>query len=258
MTQMIVLSGILVIALLVFNSLLNHICGTDSSGEYSKVIEGTLTIAILYLVIIGLFGNSLVQIGIPFVDQLDTYKGLSDMFQQNPSLFTLECAELISLTFVISLISNYIPSSWGGNGMTGKIIRSIVLVLLGIVVSHYLLSLTQETLVFSYALTALQCFISGTALVTTPAMLIGKLLHVDSNHPVVSFLLKKLPETKIGKSLSTAASNSIILVFVVMIFESMYGDMSSLLSQVPALLSLFAPLVIMIIGLKLMVRSLIR
>ena len=66
---MIVLSGILVIALLVFNSLLNHICGTDSSGEYSKVIEGTLTIAILYLVIIGLFGNSLVQIGIPFVDQ---------------------------------------------------------------------------------------------------------------------------------------------------------------------------------------------
>lgn len=113
----------------------------------------------------------------------------------------------------------------------------------------------KKTVFFSWVLTALQCFLSGTALAMTPAMLIGNLLQLDPQNGVVSFLVKKLPQTKIGKAMSTAATNSIILIFVIMIFESQFGSVGDLMSQVPVLISLFAPLLIMIIGIRLMIKS---
>lgn len=253
--QIIILSGVLVILLMIFNAFLNHICGYDSSGEYGKVLEGTLTIAILYLVIIALFGNNLMPDGIPFVDKMDNYLSLTDMFRNSLSVFVMECAELISLTFIISLVSSFIPSTFGGSGITGKTIRSIVLVLVGVVANNYFLSLMEKTIFFSWAITALQCFLSGTALVMTPAMLIGNLLKLNPDSEIISFLIKKLPQTKIGKAMSTAASNSIVLVFVIMIFESQYGSMTALVNQVPALISLFAPIIIMIMGIRLMIKS---
>ncbi len=158
MIQVIVLSVILVILLLILNSFLNYICGVDSSGNHGKVLEGTLTIVILYFVIISLFGNQIISDGIPFVDQLDYYSSLTFMFRERPTVFAFECAELISLTFVISLISSYIPSSFGGNGITGTVVRGIVLVLIGVVANNYFIALVKKTTLFSWALTALQCF----------------------------------------------------------------------------------------------------
>ncbi len=255
MIQIIVMSVILVVLLILLNSFLDYICGIDSSGNHGKVLEGTLTIVILYFVIISLFGNQLISVGIPFVDQLDHYSSLMFMFEERPTVFVFECAELISLTFVISLISSYIPSTFGGNGITGAVVRGIVLVLIGIVANNYFLSLVKKTDLFSWALTALQCFFSGTALVLTPAAIIGKMLRLNPESEVVSFLITKLPQTKVGKAMSTAASNAILLVFVIMIFESQFGSIGNFVSQVPVLLSLFAPLLIMLMGIRLMIKS---
>ena len=193
--------------------------------------------------------------GIPFVDQLDNYSSITFMFKDSPGIFILECTELISLTFVISLISSFIPSGFGGDGFTGKVIRSVVLVLIGVVANNYFLALMKQTVFFSWALVALQCFLSGTALVMTPAMLIGNLLQLDPESNIVSFLVKKLPQTKIGKALSTAATNSILLLFVIMIFESQFGSIGAFMSQIPALISLFAPTIIVIIGIRLVVKA---
>lgn len=255
MVEMIMLSAILVTVLLILNAFLNHVFGYGSPDEYGKVLEGALTIAILYLVIIAMLGNNLMPSGIPFVDKMENYSSLTDMFKNDLSAFVMECAELISLTFIISLISELIPSTFGGEGITGKIIRSIVLVFIGVVANNYFLSLVGKTAAFSWAITALQCFFSGAALLVTPAMLIGEMLKLSPDSQVVSFFIKKLPETKIGKAMSTAASNSVFLVIVVMIFESQYGSMVSLVSQIPALIALFAPIVLMIIGIKLMLKS---
>lgn len=255
MIQVIVLSTALVILLLIFNSAINSICGLDASGSHGKVLEGTLTIFALYLVIISLFGGKLAADGMPFVDQLDNYPSITFMFQDRPAVFIYECAELISLSFLISLLSSCIPGNLGGAGITGTIIRSIVLVLVGIIANNYFIALVKKTSIFSWVLTALQCFFSGTALILTPAMVIGRLLQLDPENSIVAFLIKKLPQTKIGKAMSTAASNSTLLVLAIMIFESQFGSLSSLLSQVPMVISLFAPLVIMLIGIRLVIRS---
>lgn len=246
------------LTLLILNSFLNSVCGFDSSGDHGKVLEGTLTIVILYLIIIASFGNQLMPDGIPFIDQLDDYLSITFMFRDRPGIFILECAELISLTFVISLISSFIPSGFGGSGIAGKVIRSIVLVLIGVIVNNYIVFAIKKTVFFSWALVALQCFFSGAALAVTPAMLIGNLLQLDPKSEVVLFLVKKLPQTKVGKAMSAAVSNSLVLVFAIMIFESQCGGMGAFLSQVPTLISLFAPLIFMIIGIRLMVKSVIK
>ena len=87
MIQIIVMSVILVVLLILLNSFLDYICGIDSSGNHGKVLEGTLTIVILYFVIISLFGNQLISVGIPFVDQLDHYSSLMFMFEERPTVF---------------------------------------------------------------------------------------------------------------------------------------------------------------------------
>lgn len=258
MFQVIVLSVIFIIVLLILNSFLNYICGVDSSGNYGKVLEGTLAIGVLYFIIISLFGNKLIFDGIPFADQLDYYSSLTFMLRDRPTVFAFECAELISLTFVISLISNYVPSNFGGNGITGTIVRGIVLVLIGIVVNNYFIALVKKTTLFSWSLTVLQCFFSGTALVLTPAVIIGKMLQLSPESEVVSFLIKKLPQTKVGKAMSTAASNAVLLVLLIMIFESQFGSIGDVMSQVPVLISLFAPLFIMLIGIRLMIKSVVK
>ena len=249
------MSCVLVLLLVVLNAFLNSACGLGSSGESGKIIEGSLTIIILYFVIIGLFGSALSIEGIPFVDKLDYYKSLLDLFHSDIKVFILECVELISLTFVISYVSNIIPSGFGGSGNSGKIIRSIVVALVGILINHYFLSFVRKTFIFSWAVTALQCFITGTSLVLTPAMLIGRLLQVDPESNVVNFLLKQLPQTKVGQALSKATTNSLTLVFVLMIFESQCGSLSSLLNQTPVLVSMVAPLIIMLIGIKIIMKS---
>lgn len=255
MIQAIVLGAEMIIALIFINSLVEKTCGFDSSGEHKKVIEGTMIISLLYLIIIALFGENLKAEGIPFVDKIDNYSGFTDMYRENLLDFGVECAELISLTFVISLISNLVPTSIGDSGFAGKIVKSIILVLIGIIVNNYFLIIMKQTVFFSWTVTALQCFFSGTALIITPAMMIGSLLNMKPESKLVSFLIEKLPKTKIGQAISTATSNSLIFIVTLILFEKQFGSITSLMSQTPALIALFAPTIITIIGIKIMVKA---
>lgn len=177
------------------------------------------------------------------------------MFTNSKGVFCIECAELISLTFLISLISSYIPNSLGGNGFAGTAIRSIALVLIGVIANNYFLSMIYRTVIFSWAVTALQCFLSGTAITLTPAMMIGGLLKLESDNAFVAFLVKKLPQTKIGQALSKAVSDSLVMVGAVLLLESQFGSVTALVSQTPVLLSIIGIIVLELMGIRLLIKS---
>ncbi len=254
MAQILVLSCGLIVAIIIINTFFSHISGIESEGQFGSVVEGILAIIILYVCIIELFGSDLSLTGIPFMGKLEEYKSIIEMYKRDMGGFAVECAKLISLTFVISLLSNIVSSSWGGNGYTGKIIRSIILVLGGLIANSYLLTIIQKTVLFDWSITALQCFFSGTALVLTPAMVLGKILGLDPKSSVVSFLVKKLPQTKIGKSISTATSDSLLFIFALMIFESQFGSLSTALQEVPVFISMLAPIIFITLGIKIMLK----
>ena len=116
----------------------------------------------------------------------------------------------------------------------------------------------QGTPVFEWALTALQCFLSGAALLITPAMVIGRMIGVSSDSGIVSFLVEKLPETGVGKALSSAATNSLLLVFVIMMCESQFGPLASYISLAPTLVNLLAPLILMLGAYRILFKTMLK
>lgn len=258
MMQALALSGALILALLVLNSFLNYVCGYRTAAEHGKVMEGTITVVLLYLAFLMLFGGRVELCGIPFVDKLDAYGGLRDMFRNAPQVFVSECAELIALTFVMSYVSRLLPSGAGGSGFTGAVIGRMILVLAGLAANHFLMEAVEGTPLFRWGVTALECFLAGTALAVTPAMVIGAILDLDPQNGFVAFLVKKLPESGVGKALSTAFTNSLVFLFAVMALESQYGSVVTLMRQAPAVIAALAPCVLMLVGIGLMVRSATR
>lgn len=257
MFQVLTMSVAMIVALIALNAFLGGVAGVDSGGS-EKVFEAIIIIVLLYIVMIALFGSNMSSLGVPFLEVLGQYQGISDLFHRNLPLFILECAGLISLVFIINLVSQFVPSTLGGSGLSGQILRSVVLVALGLTVNHYVLGIVSDMPLFQWALTILECFISSAALLVTPAMVLGKLLGVSSESGLVSFLIEELPKTKVGAAMSSAATNSLLLVCVVMLFESQFGNLQSMLLGVPLLINAIGPIVIMLIAYRLMIKSLFK
>ena len=255
MGHLLILSVGLIFALFLINAIFNRLGGYTSAEEFGNVIYSTIVIGLFYLVILSVFSGPLKLKGIPFVAQLSTEKGLSELFKSSFGVFVLECLKLISLSFFMSFLSSLIPSSFGGQGITGKFLRSILLVLIGVLCNHFFISYAEDTPVFSWAASALQCFIGGTNLVLTPCMMIGQLLKLSPDHPVVSYLTEKLPQTKIGRAISTSTTNSLTFVFCLMLFESQCGSIGSVIGSLPSIIGMFAPSVIALIGISMIVRA---
>lgn len=247
---------ILLFVLLLFNGVIDAATGAGKVNFYG-VIEGTITVVFLYWVIISCYGMGSVNYnGIPFMDKLETYGSISNMFHEGMPDFLLECTELISMTFLMALISRLVPAGFGGTGITRSLIRSVVIVLAGILFNQAVLSVAEKNEIFGWAVTALRCFLTGGALLITPAVLIGSLLHLNSNSAVVLYLLEQLPQTAIGRAFSTAVTNSLVLVFSIMLVESQFGSLLSIVSGASQLIALGGVFVLIALGIKLITRTL--
>ncbi len=55
--------------------------------------------------------------------------------------------------------------------------------------------------------------------------------------------------------MSTATTNSLLFLSVVMIFESQYGSIASLIQLLPALIKLLGPFVIILAGIRALIKS---
>ena len=251
-----ILTCLALIILLIFVNLgISHLCGTDTSGQFKTALEGALTIFLLYLLLLTLLNHTSFAQGIPFAGKIEVYGSLTQLFHADFLVFVLECTKLISLTFLIAILSGIFTNFLPGASFGIKFIKNTAFVLVGVLIHNYFLRVMEKTVVFQWAVTALQCFLSGTALVMTPAMLLGNLLGLNPNSEWVSFLIKKLPQTKVGKAMSTATTNSLLFLSVVMIFESQYGSIASLIQLLPALIKLLGPFVIILAGLRALIKS---
>lgn len=255
MTELIIMNGVLILTITIINAVMKNAFGVSG---YDKVMEGSITVIILYAVLLALFGDVLSIAGLPFVDQMDYYKTISRIFHEDIWLFIRECAELVSLTFVISFVSQAIPSGWSGTALTGKIIRSMIVVLIGVIINNYFYLMLQKTIFFSWAVNALQCFFLGTALLVTPAMILGNALHVTTNNALVTFLVQKLPQTKVGKAVSTSVTNSLVLIGVIMIFENQFGSLGGVLNEMPSIVYLIFGIGVLGFILRFMISMLMK
>lgn len=204
----------------------------------TRIISGLITIAILFSVIMTFMGSSqsggFVSDGIPFVPMMDSETTILSIFRSDLRTFVAETAELMSLILIISYLDRIWRFDTADNRHTSLsliIISRLLLVLTGIVVNCFLVSLAKENQIYQTILTCLQCMLAGTAIVLTPTMLIGQIFGVSPENPVLSYIMQELPNTAIGTAVRNAVSRSAVLLFGVMLYESQYGPLSGLVEK---------------------------
>ena len=230
MLSLLVYLGIMVLCLVVFDGAMAYVTGEVNKCD--RIISSFITIIILYSVIMGIMSsgaeNGFISDGIPFVSIMDKDTTLTSIMNEHLGVFVAETAELISLFFLISFIEKFLPKS--NYNISLMITSSLILVLVGIIINCFVVSFVCESQIYRWALTALQCVVSGVVLVITPAMLIGQLLGLNPNNTALAYAIDQLPHTAIGQAFTSALSRTAVLILGIMIFESQYGPLSGILS----------------------------
>lgn len=248
----------MVLALVVFDGLTAYVTGESNRGN--RIISSFITILILYAVIMSIIcsgtDNGLICDGIPFVSILDKNTTLTSIMHNDLWTFVKETAELISLFFLISFIEKIFPSD--NSNISLMITSRLILVLVGIIANGFIVSLVYENPIYQWALTILQCLLSGVAIVTTPAMVIGQLLRLDPENIVIAYALEQLPKTAVGQAFSSAVSRSAVLMIGLFIYESQYGPLSGMFDFGIQLVYAFGPVVIACIGISILLKSIFR
>lgn len=258
MLSLLVCLGSMVLVLVVFDGAMSYVTGEVNKGD--RIISGFITILILYAIIMGIMGsgtsNGFISDGIPFVSCMDKSTTLISIFHDNLGLFVKEIAELISLLFLISFIEKVIPTS--DINISMMIISRAILVMVGVIVNCFMMSLVYENEIFKWALTTLQCVLSGVVIVVTPAMLIGRLLGINPNNTALAFAIEQLPDTAVGQAFTAALSRSAVLILGLMILESQTGPLSGMLNLGIQLVNAIAPIVISCIGISIMLKTMFK
>lgn len=131
----------------------------------------------------------------------------------------------------------------------------LILVLVGVLVNCFVVSFVYESQIYKWALTALQCVLSGVAIVVTPTMLIGQLLGMNPSNTALAYAIDQLPHTAVGQAFTSAVSRTAVLMLGLMIFESQCGPLSGMLNFGIQIVYAIAPIVIACIGISIMLKS---
>lgn len=255
MLSLLVCLGAMVLCLVVFDGAMAYVTGEVNRGD--RIISSFITILILYAVIMGIIGsgteNGFISDGIPFVSIMDKDTTLTSIMHDHLGVFVTETAELISLFFLISFIEKVLPTN--NTNISLMITSRLILVLVGIVVNCFVVSFVYESQIYKWALTTLQCVLSGVAIVVTPTMLIGQLLGLNPSNTALAYAIDQLPNTAVGQAFTSAVSRTAVLMLGLMIFESQCGPLSGMLNFGIQLVYAIGPIVIACIGISIMLKT---
>lgn len=248
----------MVLLLVVFDGIMAYVTGETNKGN--KIISSFITILILYSVVIYIIGNGanggFISNGIPFASIMSKDTMLITIMHEQLGSFVIETSKLISLVFFISFIEKLLPVN--NTNISLMITSRVILVLVGIIVNCFVISFVYESQIYQWALTTLQCVISGTAIIITPTMYIGQLLGISPDNAILSYAIDQLPHTAIRQAFTSAVSRTAVLMLGLMIFESECGSLSGILSLGIQLIYAIAPIIITCIGISIVIKSIFK
>lgn len=258
MLNLLICLGAMVLLLVAFDGAMAYVTGETCKGN--TIISGFITILMLYAVIMGIMGSGtsigFISDGIPFVSCMDKNTTLISILHNDPLLFAKETAELISLCLLISFIEKILPTN--NVNVPMMIISRVILVMVGVIVNCVVTSFVCKNQIYKWALVALQSVLAGTTVIVTPAVFVGNLLHVNPNNKALTYALKQLSGTAIGKSFSAALSRSAVLLIGLMILESQIGPLSGMMDFGIQLVNAIAPIIVSCIGLSILLKSMFK
>lgn len=234
------------------------------SGEASggKILSACFLIFFLYAVFTVVYQTGSGYEGIPFSDVYSRGIGIKDYYLNDFAGFVYNAAQLLTLTFLMSLIGGFVPEDLGGKYI-GIVFSKTVIVMLALIINHYVITGVQGNPVFQTAITGLTWFFGGSTAVFTPALVLLGLIKTitgisDDDNPFVKFLADELPKTKVGKALKTAFGTSMVYLFYLFVMDEYFGGFNNVVLGATQIIEAFAPIVLMIVGIILMVKVIIK
>lgn len=223
---------------------------TQRTGA-AETFGACVIIGIIYCVFVSLYGFSggvpVLKYGIPFADKLDVYGSITAIFKFSKSAFVFSSVELFTLTFIMTFLIKLIPDSFGGEGFSGMILAKLLVLFVGIIINGFLIETIKNEKFFTILITTIECFLCGGSFTLTPIMIVSNIFHLDPSNIVVSYIVYKLPETKIGKCMSSSVINTIVFITFIIIIEKKYGSVLNIVTLSYTLFAAFLPILVFLL-----------
>ncbi len=234
------------------------------AGEQDKggtIISNCMTALFLYILVIAMFGvkgngvfsGGILQSGVPLIGDIDTYGSVGALVSNQPSKFALDFVELVTLTVIINWISQFFGSE---GGFAGMVVKKIIVVLVGTLLYGMFMEFVRENIFMKWAVYAVECLITGGAILITPAMLLSALTRQSQDSFAVRYAISQFPNTRIGRAVSSAITSSVMLIVVIVVLESQYGSIKNIFSGLIGSMGGIGTIVVMIMGIYFIISAL--
>lgn len=249
----------LVVFILVLAVLFGGLCtATGQSDKGNQILADCITAFVLYFLVIQLFcignpGNGVFASGIPLIRGIEQNGGMKNFMWNQPGQFAMDFVELVTLTLLLHWISNLL--SFGEAGLVGKLISRVILVFLGILLYGIVMDSIRENPVIKWCVYCVECVLTGTSILYTPALMISAVLGLKRKNQIVTYLLAQLPKTSIGKAITTAITTSVFFIAFFIVLENQYGSVCDILTGMEGLMEASGAVVVMAMGIYFMVSS---
>lgn len=239
----------IMLAFIVLFSIICFVTGDEAKGN--SLILNTVTTMIFYGVIVSVYnlegsGNSIFKSALPMMTGIDQYGTVLAFVKAAPNQFALDFVELVTLSMIISCISNLI--SFQSAGVFGKILSRIILIFAGITLYGIVMDSISDNKVIKWGVYAIEAFITMGSIAYTPLMLAANITGLKHQNWLLIYLVNEFPKCKFGKAVSAAMSSVVMFLVLIVILESQYGSIKFILRGSTAMLENMGGVVVMCMG----------
>lgn len=250
----------LLAALMIIVGFLGRV-GTDGISDVSENVAAALGLLVTYAFLIlslGSFSELATFFegicgGIPFLDEIADYGSLQKVITENPLSAAVAFMDSVILSATIDIIL-MLPLTQGS--ATGKfmvkVFTGIVVAIASLLLLNYVI---KKTSVYQWIVSAIGSIIALLSVGTIP-MLIVSLFKKNSTAGVgLIGTLLLFSKSKIAGVLRASFLEAVVYVCGIWMLEKHFGTIANGLSQLSTVLVAFGPVVVMIIGLVLILKS---
>jgi len=235
--------------------------GTDGISDVSENVAAALGLLITYAFLIlslGSFSDLATFFegicgGIPFINEIADYGSLQKVFVESPLSAAIAFMDTVILSALIEIIM-MLPLTQGS--ATGKFMVNLFTGIVAAIASLLLLNfVVKETSVYQWIVSAIGSIIALLSVGTIPLLIVSLF---KKNSPAGIGLIGTLllfSKSKIVGVLRASFLKAIVYVGGIWMLEKHFGSIANGLSQLSTVLVAFGPVVVMIIGLVLILKS---
>lgn len=253
-----VIQVLFILGLVMFVSgyIMNVIGKTDNISDVGADAACALALLVIYgfVIVTVKSGSEFAEAicgGIPFVDQIADFGNIKNAFSKAPVACIISFCDTVVLSALIGLLRKIfgVSRNFWRNISFYYLFTCIAAALIALVIFK---TVVKQSSLYASIITTLGVFISGLSTFSTVVTLLNQrtalsfgvlFMTVFSDNPVSKFIRKSL-------------FDAIIYVMLILFIETFFGELNTGISAIVNLIVGFAPTIIMIIGLVILLRSL--